>query len=66
MGANVLGDPRIALTWIANELSRFGNDLRAGQIVTTGVCLRPISVEPGSQVRMDFGMFGSVEARFIP
>lgn len=63
-GANVLGDPRVALTWIANELIQFGDGLLAGQIVTTGTCLTPIPVEPGDSVRMDFGVFGSVEAKF--
>jgi 2-keto-4-pentenoate hydratase len=63
-GANVLGDPRIALTWIANELSEFGDGLLAGHIVTTGTCITPIPVEPGDQVRMDFGVLGSVEALF--
>jgi hypothetical protein len=63
-GANVLGDPRIALTWIENELSQFGEGLHAGQIVTTGTCITPIPVAPGDQVRMDFGIFGSVGAQF--
>ena len=63
-GANVLGDPRVALTWIANELIQFGEGLLAGQVVTTGTCLTPIPVEPGDHVRMDFGAFGSVEAKF--
>jgi 2-keto-4-pentenoate hydratase len=63
-GANVLGDPRIALTWIANELSQYADGLRAGQIVTTGTCITPIPVAPGNQVRMDFGVFGCVDARF--
>ena len=62
-GANVLGDPRFALSWIANELSRFGDGLLAGQVVTTGTCITPIPVAPGDQVRMDFGAFGSVEAQ---
>jgi 2-keto-4-pentenoate hydratase len=63
-GANVLGDPCIALTWIVNELSQFGDGLLAGQIVTTGTCIPPIPVLPGDQVRMDFGVLGSVGARF--
>jgi 2-keto-4-pentenoate hydratase len=63
-GANVLGDPRIALTWIANELREFGDGLLAGQVVTTGTCITPIPVAPGDIVRMDFGILGSVEARF--
>jgi 2-keto-4-pentenoate hydratase len=64
-GANVLGDPRVALTWIANELSQFGDGLRAGQVVTTGTCITPIPVEPGDRVRMDFGILGSVGASFL-
>jgi 2-keto-4-pentenoate hydratase len=63
-GANVLGDPRAALSWIANELNTFGNGLAAGQIVTTGTCIPPIAVEPGDHVRMDFGPFGTVESSF--
>jgi 2-keto-4-pentenoate hydratase len=63
-GANVLGDPCVALTWIANELSYFGDGLLAGQVVTTGTCITPIPVAPGDHVRMDFGAFGSVEAQF--
>ena len=41
-GAFVLGDPRIALSWLANELSALGIPLRAGQVVTTGTCLKPL------------------------
>jgi len=63
-GANVLGDPRTALTWITNELIQFGDGLLAGQVVTTGTCITPIAVNPGDHVRMDFGIMGSVEARF--
>jgi len=63
-GANVLGDPRIALTWIANELNQFGEGLLAGQVVTTGTCITPIPVAPGDRVRMDFGALGSVDTQF--
>ena len=63
-GANVLGDPRIALAWIANELPQFGEGLLAGQVVTTGTCITPIPVTEDDHVRMDFGVFGSVEAHF--
>lgn len=60
-GANVLGDPRIALTWIANELAANGRALRAGQIVTTGTSVVPVTIKVGSYVRADFGAFGAVE-----
>jgi 2-keto-4-pentenoate hydratase len=63
IGANVLGDPRIALAWLANELSSLGVTLRAGQVVTTGTCLVPLEIAPGDHVRMDFGALGAVETR---
>jgi 2-keto-4-pentenoate hydratase len=60
-GANVLGDPLIALAWLVNELSTFGNGLRAGQFVTTGTCVVPVPIAPGDHARSDFGDLGSVE-----
>jgi 2-keto-4-pentenoate hydratase len=62
-GANVLGDPRIALTWMANEMREFGNGLRAGEFVTTGTCIVPMPIAAGDHVRMDFGVLGTVETR---
>jgi 2-keto-4-pentenoate hydratase len=63
-GANVLGDPREALTWLANELSSLRITLRAGQIVTTGTCVVPLPVGPGDHVVADFGRLGQVTVRF--
>jgi 2-keto-4-pentenoate hydratase len=63
-GANVLGDPRIALTWIANELNELGDGLLAGEVVTTGTCITPVHIAPGDRLRVDFGGFGSIEAAF--
>jgi 2-keto-4-pentenoate hydratase len=64
IGSNVLGDPRVALTWIVNELSALGITMHAGEVVTTGTCLVPIAVQPGDEVRADFGAFGKVSAKF--
>jgi 2-keto-4-pentenoate hydratase len=63
-GANVLGDPRIALTWLANELSSLGVTLAAGQTVTTGTCITPMAIGPGDVVVADFGDLGRVGCRF--
>ena len=63
-GANVLGDPRLALTWLADELSRLGITLEAGQVVTTGTATVPIEVGPGDEVIADLGMLGEVAVRF--
>ncbi len=64
-GANVLGDPRIALAWLVNELSSLGITLKADQVVTTGTCLVPLPIQPGDQITMDFGVLGGVSARMV-
>ncbi len=60
-GANVLGDPRVALSWLVNELRTYGDGIAAGQFVTTGTCVMPVPIKPGDRVRADFGEFGSVD-----
>jgi 2-keto-4-pentenoate hydratase len=60
LGKNVLGDPRVALTWLANELRLLGITLRAGQIVTTGTCHPPLPIQAGDHVAADFGALGNV------
>ena len=62
----MLGDPRLALTWLVNELSGLGVTLKAGQVVTTGTCTTPIPIGHGDAVHADFGAVGSVDVRFAP
>jgi 2-keto-4-pentenoate hydratase len=63
-GANVLGDPRAALAWIANELCTYGEGLRSGDVVITGTCLTPVPVSAGDSVKADFGELGALEVGF--
>ena len=63
-GANVLGDPRSALAWIANELSTHGHGLRAGDVVITGTCLTPVPVSAEDSVKADFGELGVLDVGF--
>jgi 2-keto-4-pentenoate hydratase len=65
VGANALGDPRVALAWLVNELSSLGVTAAAGQVVITGTCVKPIEVLPGDEVRADWGIFGALSAKFI-
>jgi 2-keto-4-pentenoate hydratase len=60
IGRNVLGDPRVALQWLANELSSLGIPLVRDQIVTTGTCVIPMGILPGDHVSGDFGTLGRV------
>lgn len=64
IGANVLGDPRIALVWLANELSQHGATLAKNQIVTTGTCVVPMEIAPGDKVFVDYGPLGQVTMQF--
>jgi 2-keto-4-pentenoate hydratase len=62
-GANVLGDPADALTWLVNELSSLGITVNAGEVVTTGTCLVPLPIAAGSEVEADFGVLGRIAVR---
>jgi 2-keto-4-pentenoate hydratase len=59
-GANVLGDPRSALTWIANELAAYEGGLKAGDYVTTGTSVVPVPIMAGDTLTMDFGALGRI------
>ncbi|MEU7818212.1 fumarylacetoacetate hydrolase family protein [Pseudonocardia sp. NPDC049154] len=63
-GAEVMGDPRTALVWLAEELAHLGTGLRAGEIVTTGSTTPVPAISAGDAVRADFGPHGSVEITF--
>jgi 2-keto-4-pentenoate hydratase len=65
IGSNVLGDPRVALTWLANELRELGIALAEGQVVTTGTCIVPVAVLAGDHVQVSFGVVGDIEVRFL-
>lgn len=60
-GADVLGDPRAALTWLVRECAQRDLPLKSGHLVTTGVIGRPLPVSAGDTVRADFGVLGDVE-----
>src|SRR5882762_7133020 len=53
-GKNVLGDPRLALAWLANELRELGLTLKAGEVVTTGTCHPPLPIQSGDFFEADF------------
>jgi 2-oxo-3-hexenedioate decarboxylase/2-keto-4-pentenoate hydratase len=64
-GADVLGHPLHALTWLANHLAARGDGLEAGQIVLTGSLVKTVWLKPGDRVRMELDGLGTVEAGFI-
>ena len=61
-GANVLGCPRIAMTWLVNELEQ-NITLTSGEFVTTGTTTLPMAIKPGCLVVADFGSLGTISCQ---
>jgi 2-keto-4-pentenoate hydratase len=59
-GANALGDPSVALTWLANERAKRGPALKAGDVITTGTCITPLVIAPGDAIVAEFPGLGRV------
>jgi 2-keto-4-pentenoate hydratase len=59
-----LDHPIVPLTWLANELSRTGVGLKAGQMVSTGTLTGMLAPRAGETHVADFGPFGSVSVTF--
>ena len=62
-GADVLGSPLSAMTWLANQAALLGEGLQAGQVVTTGVCGSPCPIKADDHIVADFGALGRVSCR---
>jgi 2-keto-4-pentenoate hydratase len=60
----VLGDPAIAVAWLANKVASFGVRLEAGHVVLPGSCTRAYDVKAGDDVMARFSGLGSVSLSF--
>jgi 2-keto-4-pentenoate hydratase len=63
-GAQVLGHPATAVSWLAEILSEQGASVPAGQVVSTGSLTTAIPVEPGDVIEARFGTLGTVSVAF--
>ena len=63
-GAAVMGHPLNALVWLANTLCDQGSWLRAGDLISTGVCCDVYLAASGDSMCADFGKLGTVELSF--
>ncbi|MFJ5881354.1 2-keto-4-pentenoate hydratase [Kitasatospora cineracea] len=59
-GAACLGDPLLALRWLARQARELGDPLRAGQVVLSGALGPMRAVEPGSTVEAVVAPLGTV------
>jgi 2-keto-4-pentenoate hydratase len=62
--AAAIDNPMVPLTWLANELSRTGIGLRAGQMISTGTLTGMLAPKSGESYVADFGCFGSATVNF--
>ncbi|MFJ3696333.1 2-keto-4-pentenoate hydratase [Streptomyces sp. NPDC090052] len=60
----VLGDPTVAVAWLARKVAAFGVRLEAGHVVLPGSCTAAVDVRPGDDFRAEFAGLGPVSVRF--
>lgn len=60
----VLGNPAVAVAWLANKVADFEVTLEPGHVIMPGSCTRMIPVGPGDTVRAEFDALGPVTAVF--
>jgi 2-keto-4-pentenoate hydratase len=63
-GAACLGDPLEALRWLAVQCHRFGDPLRAGQVVLSGALGAFVPFAPGDRVEASISGFSPLNVEF--
>jgi len=63
--AAVLGNPLTAMAWLANSLGKAGETIKAGELITTGTCTKPLGVAKGDKAVADLGRLGQVSVEFV-
>ena len=64
LGAAVLDDPLLSMSWLVERLATYGQKIRAGDIVLSGSFIKIVEAPSGSKFHADFGSFGSVSIDF--
>jgi len=64
--AAVMGNPLVAVTWLANWLASEGEGLRSGQFVSSGTCTGVTPVAAGDLVTVEFIGLGTAKVQFTP
>ena len=63
-GAEVMGDPLFPVLWLANERRRWGDGLRAGEMISTGSMTGILPIVGAQTIRAAFGNGATVEIEF--
>ena len=63
-GREVMGDPINPVVWLANERSRWGDGLAAGELISSGTTPGMLLAKKGDTMLASFGGSGRVEVAF--
>lgn len=64
LGAGVLDDPVESVVWLCRRMAQYGQRIEPGHVILSGSFIRPVECPSGTNIRADFGDFGSVSLRF--
>jgi 2-keto-4-pentenoate hydratase len=63
-GAAVMGNPAVAVAWLANKLYKYGITLKPGEIILSGSLTKAYEAKPGDVFTATFSGLGAVKAIF--
>ncbi|WP_227937785.1 2-keto-4-pentenoate hydratase [Alkalihalobacillus deserti] len=63
-GEAVMGNPILAVAWLANALSRYDISLHAGEVILSGALSKAVPIEDGDTFTAEFDHIGNVSATF--
>jgi 2-keto-4-pentenoate hydratase len=63
-GSDCLGDPLLALLWLARTVNAVGDPLRAGELILSGALGPMVAAHRGDAVLADVGGLGTVAVSF--
>jgi len=64
-GAAVMGDPALAVVWLANKMWQYGVTLKKGEVILSGAFTAAPKAAKGERYEARFSILGNVSARFI-
>lgn len=63
-GAAVMGNPAVAVAWLANKLHKYGISLKPGEVILSGSLTKAYEIKPGDVFTATFAGLGTVKAVF--
>lgn len=63
VGADIMGHPARAVSWLGNRLESDDDKLRAGELVMSGGITAAIDIEPDDVYHVEFANLGSIDLR---